>query len=237
MDDAAITAMAEHGEDWWQQARADIIVDLVGSVAAHHMPIIDIGAGSGFVAKRMLDAGHFPVVCFDKSDEAIRLMQEDGLDARRYAFPYHGKAALKLYGVVLCLDVLEHIRRDGKALWQIANSMVPDSVLILTVPMFDFLWTKKDEDVGHYRRYSMRQLQMLCCASGLSMEYCTYFNFFLFPLALAYALLNKRKTRVARYRKRGNRLLRWIFALERHIIRRRWRMPWGVSALVVLRKA
>ena len=55
-------------------------------------------------------------------------------------------------------------------------------MIALTVPAFQFLWSKQDLQSHHYRRYNKKELNTLLIKNGFRVVYSTYFNFFLFPV-------------------------------------------------------
>ena len=51
--------------------------------------------------------------------------------------------------------------------------------LYITVPSHNYLWSKDDNEAGHFRRYSLRGLKDLIEASGFKIIFQTYFFSFL----------------------------------------------------------
>lgn len=81
-------------------------------------------------------------------------------------------------------DVLEHVEDDRKSLEVLYEYLSENGKLILTVPTFDFLWTKSDEVQFHKRRYRKKELTNLLKNIGYRIDYSSYFNFFLFIPAI-----------------------------------------------------
>lgn len=67
----------------------------------------------------------------------------------------------KLFDTIICLNVLEHIKDDSRALENIFNLMKVGGKLILLVPAHPFLYGAIDSAVGHYRRYEKDKLLAL----------------------------------------------------------------------------
>lgn len=120
---------------------------------------LDIGCGDGFFTFKVLELG-YRVDAMDVSVEAIRSTEEriKKLDTSEYInifnkdlFEFESR---KKYDVILCLEVLEHIKDDIKALKRINSLLKKDGLLILSVPHRQDLWNYSDEVGGHYRRYS-----------------------------------------------------------------------------------
>jgi hypothetical protein len=93
-------------------------------------------------------------------------------------------------GFVTLLDVLEHQSDDRAFMEDLVAKMAPGSVLLLTVPAFQSLWSRWDEALGHFRRYDKDTLA--ACLEGLPLEV-TEMSY-LFPEMVPLALWRKRKS-------------------------------------------
>ena len=60
------------------------------------------------------------------------------------------------YDTILYLDVLEHIQNDLDEINKSFNSLKSGGKLIINVPAFQYLYSKFDEDVNHFRRYDKK---------------------------------------------------------------------------------
>lgn len=63
--------------------------------------------------------------------------------------------------LILLIDVLEHIENDRLELNKIWKYMDSGSSLVLLVPAHQILFSKFDQSVGHYRRYSKSSVKKL----------------------------------------------------------------------------
>ena len=59
--------------------------------------------------------------------------------------------------------------------------MNANGMIALTVPVFQFLWSKHELQSHHYRRYNKKELNTLLIKNGFRVVYSTYF-IFLFPV-------------------------------------------------------
>lgn len=64
----------------------------------------------------------------------------------------------KEFDTVVCINVLEHINNDTKALENISKLTKKGGNLILLVPIYDFLFGEIDKSIGHFRRHSPQDL-------------------------------------------------------------------------------
>jgi SAM-dependent methyltransferase len=76
----------------------------------------------------------------------------------------------------VCLNVLEHIADDGRALAAMASVLAPGGVIVLLAPAFQALAGPIDRNLGHYRRYSRATLAGLAQRTGLHIEKLHYVN-------------------------------------------------------------
>lgn len=64
----------------------------------------------------------------------------------------------KSYDTIVCINVLEHIKNDMRALENISKLTKKGGHLILLVPIYEFLFGSIDKSIGHFRRYNPEDL-------------------------------------------------------------------------------
>ncbi len=139
------------------------------------------------------------------------------------------------------LDVLEHLDHDHDAVAAATRLLRQDGIILCTVPACPWLWTKRDERHHHRRRYSKALFRKLFDQPGLHCELLSYFNTWLFPLAMMERLSSRifessRATTDLKIPSRHvNALLRRIFASEQAFLGR-LSLPIGLSLIAVVRK-
>jgi SAM-dependent methyltransferase len=62
------------------------------------------------------------------------------------------------FDTILYIDVLEHIEDDGAELRQSAGRLRPGGRIIVLAPAHGWLFSRFDQSIGHYRRYSAAML-------------------------------------------------------------------------------
>ncbi len=213
---------------------------------------IDLGGGCGGWVRYLRD--HCPQL-FDElalGDSSIRALtlaaDVVGSDVKRYQVDLLSLHWSGRWDVAFLLDVLEHIPDDGEVLYQIAKSVRPGGLLIVTTPALSALRTYYDDLVHHVRRYSRKDFARLAASSGLELCFTRYFMFFLSPLLLLSRLGSPNVQKMSEQEVRQhlsqthavpswpvNQALRLIFSLETPL--GTWlSFPWGASILAVLRK-
>lgn len=241
MDPAYLASFgALEDRHWWFRARREIIADqLQLSGAWRDGDFLDVGAGTGGLLRYVAasvpgircrgvepDAGA-RLHCADLGAEVV----EGGADR----LPIDSESQ----DTATALDVLEHVDDDARAARELARVLRPGGVAVVTVPAYRWLWGPHDEINGHKRRYVRRDLERVIAGAGLVIERSTYFNHFLLPVAIAERTAARISGRHAEAEKLPwaplNALLYGVFRTERPLLRR-FRLPWGLSVLVVARK-
>lgn len=77
----------------------------------------------------------------------------------------------------VCLNVLEHLEDDERALGAMASVLDPGGTVVLLAPAFQSLYGPIDRNLGHYRRYSRADIRRLARAAGLNVARMHYLNF------------------------------------------------------------
>jgi SAM-dependent methyltransferase len=103
------------------------------------------------------------------SDERIVIYQDTLIE-------HFDQQSPALQDAIVLVNVLEHIQDDGAALLALADNLASGGALLLFVPALPFLFSKMDENFGHYRRYTLPGLVEIVEQSGLKVEQKSYFD-------------------------------------------------------------
>ncbi len=231
---------------WWCVSRRDILVDLTRSLLPQGGKVLDVGCGTGFFIESLAN-GEGPKIegwGLDAEPLAVSMCRERGL-----THVHQGSAADlsavadQRFDLIFMLDVLEHLDDDQAALREATRLLAPGGRIVVTVPAFRFLWSKHDDVSMHKRRYTRAELAQAFGGAGLPLAKLTYFNAYLFPLALA-RRVGRRLTRTDDGvefdvpAKPLNALLRKVFRAETAAVLRSGEggaFPVGLSILAVTR--
>ena len=226
---------------WWYRGRRRVIDAALECLGLpDDARILDAGCGSG----RMLDelAAHGEVTGVDSDPACVAAAGARGrnvLPAELPHLPFSGAS----FDLVTCFDVIEHLDDDVAALRELRRVAVPSGRLLATVPAYQSLWSRHDVVNRHRRRYHAGSFAAAAETAGWTVERQTYFNSLLLPPAAALRI-GERLRRPARARggsdldltpARLDRVLELPLQLEAALVRRRVRLPAGLSLMTICR--
>lgn len=224
---------------WWFNGRRLIISNIIEKYKSNeNEKILDVGCGTGGNLTFLKQFGN--VTSLEMSEEAIsyfRLTNPHETVYQGYlpnSFPKELKK--EKFTFITMFDVLEHIEEESESLQVIKNKLAKDGVLLCTVPAYQCLWSKSDEKLWHKRRYTKKQLCSVLEENGFKIEYSTYFNTFLFPIAAIVRILSKYNNNYNQDDELKisivNPILKWIFQLESILIPK-LSLSYGLTVCVV----
>jgi 2-polyprenyl-3-methyl-5-hydroxy-6-metoxy-1,4-benzoquinol methylase len=172
---------------WWWRARERLILHELERLrpGGGWGRILDVGCGDGLFFDRLARIGEPAGVEPDAG-----LVTPDGRWRDRITVAPFDERFLPphRYGLILFLDVLEHMDAPGAALGHAASLLAPGGVVLATVPAFRALWTSHDVLNEHRTRYRRGELVALLAAAGLRVLDARYFFHWLVPGKLAVRL-------------------------------------------------
>ena len=138
--------------------------------------VAEIGPGNGIILELYLD--HCDKLDLFEPDKNL-------FSKLSYKFSNHKKITVindelntssNIYDVILYLDVLEHIEDYEKEILKAHNALKKGGYLLINVPAFQFLYSDFDKDVGHFRRYSKKDITNLCSNYNLEINRLKYYD-------------------------------------------------------------
>lgn len=154
--------------NWWYAARKHLIHLLLSKYSPHFESILDIGCGTGtilesFPTKQRLGVEQNPVATHYARQKGLTIIP-------------NLESVTGTFDVILLMDVLEHISDDVSFLQNALKKLSTNGIVIVTVPAFQWLWSKHDKHVHHIRRYSKKTLSELILNSGAESMRISYWN-------------------------------------------------------------
>jgi len=195
--------------------------------------VLEVGCGTADLLQ-FFSSKDFDLSGSDYSDVYLDKAREKNLPTKLFKADLLDKASWSKYenqfDTVIAPEVIEHINEHVMALKTIFYILKPGGVLVLTVPAFNFLYTKQDEKIGHFRRYSKKSICKAIEEAGFHIESSRYWNLLgLFGWLLNFKILKKDMKDVIK-EPTISILGKWL-RMEKKII-----MPIGLTVIVKARK-
>jgi SAM-dependent methyltransferase len=83
--------------------------------------------------------------------------------------------------VVAAFDVVEHCDPEAAVLNELARVLTPGGRLLLSVPAYQWAWTRFDGLSGHHRRYTRSRAVNAVRSVGMRVDRATYAFMSVFP--------------------------------------------------------
>lgn len=224
---------------WWYKSRRNLVKELLPKRKS--LKILDIGCGTGKLMEELQPYGQ--IYGIDASSQAVSFCRRRHLQrVYQTVFPHHRHLNHNRFDVIICLDVLEHIKDDGLAIRTINQLLRPHGKLILTVPAYPWLFSYWDKISGHHRRYSAPQLLSILNHTGFKIIKISYLYSFLLPIAIPFRFIRNHlfkkspKSDFIKLANTVNQLLLSLATIERALLKYA-NLPFGLSLLCVAEKS
>ena len=130
--------------------------------------VLEYGAGRGEFIFRFLGMEGVEMLASEIDNSYIDILKK-----RVKVFRSMDEIEGQLDGIFL-IDVLEHIEDDGAAVREMYSKLRKGGRLFIYVPARQELYSKFDKDVGHFRRYSLKQLMHTVEGAGFEVKKVRY---------------------------------------------------------------
>ena len=170
-----VQAYAElYQRHWWWRSREELVLEEIRRRRPEggYGPILDIGCGSGLLFDKLREHGE---------PEGV----EGDVLWRDHGPPGPGKVHYRMfdetfdegrrYGLILMLDIVEHVERDDDLVRHAVNLLADDGVLLITVPAFLSAWTRHDDLNLHKTRYTRGTFLETARKAGMRVDQTRYF--------------------------------------------------------------
>ena len=169
---------------WWFKARGEIIEKTIKKNVSNKLKILDFGSGSGTNIKILNKFG--TVYVYEKNKQMREYLKKKFRRDKKITIINNLKK--NNFDIILAADVIEHIKNDHLIIKTLNQILKKGGKLIITVPAFQFLYSKKDKVLRHYRRYTIYGLKKKL--NEFKILKISYFNFFLFRVS-CFCILQK----------------------------------------------
>ena len=231
---------ADQAKHWWYEGRRQIIAAMIAKTGLPKgMSILEAGCGPGANLNMLKNFGQ--VKAFEPDEFAgEHAAKISALDIYQGGLPEPFPFPADRFDLIGAFDVIEHIEEDVAALSKLHAHLNDNGKAIFTVPAHQWLWSHHDEINDHKRRYSKASFKKALEDAGFTVEKISYYNMWLFPMAVAVRALKKcqgvkDESDVSMPSPPVNKALRFIFGTERFLLPY-LNLPFGLSLIAVCKK-
>jgi SAM-dependent methyltransferase len=180
---------AAENRHFWFITRRERILTTVSRYLSSGCRFLEIGAGTGFIARALQTAG-YKVAVGEIHLSGLRYARDKGI-MECYQFDLFDPPFENEFDAIGMFDVLEHLKDDEYALRQASKMLVPGGKLFITVPAHQWLWNRDDAIAAHKRRYNRKMLAQAVEVAGLRVLEIRYFFIFILPMLYLRHILNR----------------------------------------------
>jgi SAM-dependent methyltransferase len=181
----------EQQNSFYWLLKAKIVQNLVTRFKLNQSKeIIDVGCGTGFLIRNSGIPSH-AYSGLDLFPEMIPYLKHNLGDDVRYQICDVEALLENSVDCVLIFDVLEHIDDHLHFLKCLKSKIKRDGLILLTVPAHQWLYSNKDTDAGHVRRYGNAELKNLVNTAGLRIVWHSSFILLTMPMLIVSRIAEK----------------------------------------------
>lgn len=179
--------------DEYAQGKYDVTTRWLAPCVKPGQLLLNIGCGSGEYSVTATAMGLRVISCEPELSAYELARRHAGIDVRNCGLmALHTEPA----DYLVMHDVLEHIEDDAAAVERVRALLAPGGLAVVSVPAYQWLFGRHDVELGHYRRYTKRDLLALF-ERGFAIEAARYYGAALIPVALYYSRLSNKPYPVA----------------------------------------
>ena len=174
-------------------------VKMLFTVAPKNLPVVEIGSGLGANA-RILEKYCADYTGYEPDENSVSFAEQKYPNFKFICGDIENLFFSNQPRLLVYADVLEHIEDDKHQLQIVSKVLAPNSFVGILVPAHQYLYSKFDREIGHFRRYSVESLSTLV-PPEFSIEFVRELDSIGFLLAfLSKKFLNKGKISVFQIR-------------------------------------
>jgi SAM-dependent methyltransferase len=150
-----------------------------------HGDVLEVGSGIGTFSEKIIrDLPSSNVTLTDASLTYVRALEERFSNDNNI-FTYkldlnckrdYERIGYEKFDSILAINVLEHIKNDEFALEELHKMLKREGLLVVLVPCHKFLYNVIDTSIGHFRRYTKRDLESKARKAQFTIDRMFYFN-------------------------------------------------------------
>jgi SAM-dependent methyltransferase len=141
--------------------------------------VVEVGAGCGDLTALLLETGVERLHAFEPSTNLFSRLEGRFSGESRVSLCngfFTADSAPNEINSIIYVNVLEHIADDGQELRTVHASLEPGGHVLIFVPAHAWLFSDADREMGHFRRYSRRNLRRRVEEAGFVIEKFQYMD-------------------------------------------------------------
>ena len=192
--------------------------------------ILDAGCREGYIGSLFLEDNKVTFVDIEEKHLKNIKKHKNAIITKTDKLPFKRN----YFDVIICSDVLEHIKEDKKVIKNLLDILKKDGILVLTNPAYSRYYGEHDRLIGHYRRYDKKDYLNIAKENALEIVKIKYLASLIF---LPFILSQKFKKSKSLYE--GNsKLERKIVWLLNSLcwIDAKLNLPFGICIMGIFKK-
>lgn len=151
--------------------------------------VLDFGAGIGTFASMVKEKTSSKIECVEVDKSQAKIIAEKKIKV----YSSHEDIPQKGFDFIYTFNVLEHIEDDLAAIKDLKEGLKDDGRLLIYLPAFQSLYSSFDKKIGHFRRYTKKDLAQKLKKAGFKIDKLEYADSLGFFAAFAFKLLDNGK--------------------------------------------
>lgn len=131
--------------------------------------VLDFGCGFGTLISYVKKRHNKEILGYEINEKAKAVLNEKNIKYISFLDEIN-----EGFDAIISSNVLEHIEDDEKTLNQLNNLLKKDGVIILYLPCSMKIWSNLDFMVGHYRRYTKKEISKKLLNSNFQIKSIEY---------------------------------------------------------------
>jgi len=199
--------------------------------------VVEYGAGAGTISAQLAPLAN-KLTLVEPSANLVSLLGArfagvDHVEVAGESLERHsGEVASQSVDTIVLVNVLEHIEDDRAALGALVRMLRSGGHLLIFVPALQFLMSRLDRELGHFRRYHRPDLIKNVRDAGAEVQECRYFDAF---GIVPWLILNKFMRSTGFSRRLVNINDRFAVPVSK-LVESSLRLPFGKNLVLVARK-
>jgi len=174
-------------EDFWHTNKDRVLIKLLKG-----KEVLDVAAGTGSFSIKMADNG-FNVTYIDFHKKYVDIAKKRA-GKRKIKFicqDFLKYKPTKKFDTIVISGFIEHVYDDVGLLVKINSLLKKGGRVVLLTAAYPWLYSEFDKNVGHYRRYTKKELKQKLILTGFNTTFLKYWDVLGFPVLLLTRIIGK----------------------------------------------